>query len=240
MFRKLSDSDRAKRAASAAALSLIEPGMRVGLGSGSTSAWFVELLGQKAAEERLDILCVPTSLRTGELAESVGLRLTTLDDAGWLEITVDGADEFDADLSLIKGGGGALLQEKIVAAASNRLVILADPSKEVETLGRFPLPVEIVPFGWETTRFLVQETLAGHDVGAREGALRMEGHEPFITDENHFIVDLALERIGDPGELNAALNQVPGVVDTGLFVGIAERVIVGAPDGGARTVLRDG
>ena len=238
MSRELSDTDRAKRAAAAAAVRLIEPGQKVGLGTGSTAAWFVELLGQRNADERLDLFCVPTSIRTGELAEDCGLPLGTLDDAGWLDITVDGCDEFDASLTLIKGGGGALLQEKIVAAASDRLVIIADETKRVDVLGRFPLPVEIVPFGWETTQKLILAELEGHDVGARAGRLRLEGREPFMTDENHFIMDLALERIGDPAALNTALNAVPGVVDTGLFVGMADMLIVGWADGTSRALAR--
>ncbi len=231
---ELTDADIAKRSAAAAALELVEPGMRLGLGTGSTAAWFVELLGMKVSTEGLDVTCVPTSIRTGEQAEGWGIKLTTLDDLGFLDMTVDGADEFDPNLNLIKGGGGALLQEKIVAAASARVVIIADASKEVEVLGRFPLPVEIVPFGWETTRHLMERVLKDHDVDDRASSLRLQRGQPFITDENHFIVDLSLGRIGDPARLNAALNQVPGVVDTGLFCGIAERVIVGAADGTVR------
>jgi ribose 5-phosphate isomerase A len=236
MSKQLSTSDIAKRAAALRALEYVESGMRLGLGTGSTAAWFVELLGRRVREEKLDIVGVPTSVRTGELAESVGVRLTTLDDAGWLDLTVDGADEFDADLNLIKGGGGALLQEKIVANASNRMIVLADPSKRVKTLGAFPLPVEIVPFAWETTKAIVEEKLERHDVDGRLATLRLRRDEPFITDEGHFIIDLHLKRIGDPRGLALMLNQVPGVVENGLFIDIADAVIVGHEDGASEVI----
>ncbi len=236
MTKQLSSSDIAKRAAALRAMDYVEPGMRLGLGTGSTAAWFVELLGRRVREEKLDVIGVPTSVRTGELAETVGVRLTTLDDAGWLDLTVDGADEFDDDLNLIKGGGGALLQEKIVAMASNRVIILADPSKKVETLGTFPLPVEIVPFAWETTKAIVEEKLEGHDVGGRVATLRLRRDEPFITDEGHFIIDLHLKSIRDPRKLALMLNQVPGVVENGLFIDIADAVIVGRGDGDAEVI----
>jgi ribose 5-phosphate isomerase A len=236
MTKQLSSSDIAKRAAALRALEYVEPGMRLGLGTGSTAAWFVELLGRRVREEKLDVIGVPTSERTGDLAESVGVRLTTLDEAGWLDLTVDGADEFDADLNLIKGGGGALLQEKIVANASNRMIVLADKSKRVEVLGNFPLPVEIVPFAWETTKAIVEEKLERHDVDGRVATLRLRRDEPYLTDCGHFIIDLHLKAIRDPRALALMLNQVPGVVDNGLFIDIADAVIVGHGDGGADVI----
>ncbi len=158
----------------------------------------------------------------------------TLDQAGWLDLVVDGADEFDPHKNLIKGGGGALLQEKIVAAASDRMIVISDPSKEVQTLGAFDLPVEIVRFGWQTTTKLVARCLEGHDVDGRDWTLRGDG--PYVTDEGHYILDLKLGRIGDPEGLNRDLNLIPGVVETGLFCGLASTVIVGQEDGSARVI----
>ena len=239
MSDKLSPLEIAKGSCAEAALAFVEDGMTLGLGTGSTASWFVELLSIRVREQGLKVTGVPTSIRTGELADSLGIPLTTLDEAGWLDLAIDGTDEFDPALRLIKGGGGALLQEKIVAAASDRFVVIADQTKEVATLGAFPLPVEIVPFGWETTQKLIGRTLAEHDVDGRDMRLRMAGAQPFMSDENHFIVDIALGRIGDPAALNAALNQVPGVVDTGLFVGMADCVICGSPDGTTRRYDRN-
>jgi len=239
MAAELDRSEIAKRAAARAALKEVEDGMRLGLGTGSTAAWFVRLLGERAKRDRLDVTCVPTSVRTARLAEKAGRRLTTLDEAGWLDLTVDGADEFDPDLDLIKGGGGALLQEKIVATASDRMIVIADPSKRVQTLGAFPLPVEIVTFGWETTKAIVEETLEDLDVGGRLTTLRLDRDEPFLTDCGNFIIDLHLKRIGDAEETAAALNMIAGVVETGLFVGVADTVIVGHGDDRAEVLTLD-
>lgn len=227
---ELTPSDIAKRAAARAAVDEVQSGMRLGLGTGSTAAWFVELLGERAKRERLDLACVPTSVRTARLAERAGLRLLTLDEAGWLDLAVDGTDEFDGELNLIKGGGGALLQEKIVATASDRMIVIADATKRVRTLGAFPLPVEIVPFAWETTKAIVEEVLEDQDVDGRLATLRLERDEPFMTDCGHFILDLHLKRIGEPEELSDALNRVAGVVDSGLFLDIADTAFVGRED----------
>jgi len=231
MSRDLSPQDRAKRAAAKEALTFVESGMKLGLGTGSTAAFFVKLLGERVRKEGLKVTGVPTSLRTGELAESCGVKLTTLNDAGWLDLTVDGADEFDDNLRLIKGGGGALLQEKIVACASDQMVVVTDESKHVKTLGAFPLPVEIVPFGWQVTQALVAELLEDHDVDGNRMSLRLFRDEPYITDEGNFILDLHLGRIGDPEDLAAALNLIPGVIETGLFVNVADVVVIGHEDG---------
>jgi ribose 5-phosphate isomerase A len=239
MAAELDRSEIAKRAAARAALDEVEDGMRLGLGTGSTAKWFVELLGARARRERLDVTCVPTSVRTARLAEKAGLRLTTLDEAGWLDLTVDGADEVDGDLNLIKGGGGALLQEKIVATASDRMIVIADPSKRVDVLGAFPLPVEIVTFGWETTKAIVEETLEELDVGGRLTTLRLDRDEPFLTDCGNFIIDLHLKRIGDAEETAAALLSIAGVVETGLFVDVADTVIVGHGDDRVETFSLD-
>ncbi len=239
MTDNLTGSDRGKYAASKAALEFIKPGMKVGLGTGSTAAWFVQLLAARVNNEGLDIVGVPTSSRTRDLAASLGIKLTTLEDAGWLDVTVDGADEFDANLNLIKGGGGALLQEKIVASASNQMVVISDTSKEVDTLGAFPLPVEVVKFGWRSTESTIEEVLEGADVANRRISLREENGAPYVTDEGHFILDLHLNRIGDPRGLAEALNRIPGVVETGLFVLMADTVLVGYDDGNVHTYDRD-
>lgn len=231
MTEELSPIDRAKRAAARCAADEIENGMRVGLGTGSTAAWMVRRLGERVHEEGLRIRGVPTSTRTADLAREAGIEVITLDEATWLDVTIDGADEFDPGLDLIKGGGGALLREKIVATASDRMIVIADAAKAVTTLGAFALPVEIVPFGWQTTRRLVVELLGGMDVQGRDATLREAGARPFVTDEGHYILDLHLGRIGDPQALSLALNQVPGVVESGLFLNICDLVIVGFEDG---------
>jgi ribose 5-phosphate isomerase A len=226
----LDRKDIAKRAAARAALQSVEKGMRVGLGTGSTAWWFTELLAERAKAEKLDLACVATSLRTAVQAEKAGLRVTTLDEAGWLDLTVDGADEFDPDLNLIKGGGGALLQEKIVATASDRMIVITDVGKQVETLGAFPLPVEIVQFGWETTKALVEETLEDCDVDGASATLRLDRDEPYVTDNGNFILDCHLKRIGDAEDVATQLNAIAGVIETGLFIDIADTVIVGYED----------
>jgi ribose 5-phosphate isomerase A len=233
---RLPPAELGKRAAALRALDFVEDGMKLGLGTGSTAKWFVDLLAERMKAEGLRVTGVPTSSRTRAQAEGLGIPLSTLEEAGWLDLTIDGADEFDADLNLIKGGGGALLQEKIVATASDRMVVITDPSKEVAALGAFPLPVEIVRFGAGTTMRLIGRELARQDVGGGSMTLRQGGQGPYLTDEGHYIVDLGLGRIGDPARLNAALNLIPGVVETGLFCGIASAVVVGEPDGTARVI----
>lgn len=239
MIDELSSADRAKYAAAKAALAFVKPDMRVGLGTGSTAAWFVQLLGGLVNNEGLKIVGVPTSSRTRDLADSLNIPLTTLDAAGWLDVTVDGADEFDTHLNLIKGGGGALLQEKIVARASDQMVVISDASKQVDTLGAFPLPIEVVRFGWKTTRQMVSELISAADVAARDITLREEDGKAYVTDEGHFILDLHLNRIGAPHDLGRALNLIPGVVETGLFTEMADTVLVGYADGMVHTYDRD-
>lgn len=234
---RLSPIDTAKFVAAKHASRLVEPGMKVGLGTGSTAACLVRALGERIHEEGLDFRATSTSARTAELAQDVGIRIEGLDDLGWLDLTIDGADEFDGALNLIKGGGGALLQEKIVATASERVVVIADAGKSVETLGAFPLPVEVVPFGWRTTMALIGELLVGLDVLGRERNLRMNGDAPFVTDEGHHIIDLHLGRIGNARQLALVLNQIPGVVENGLFIDICDAVVIGHGDG--RVEMRD-
>ncbi len=231
MTEPTSPADRAKQAAAAAAVELVEDGMVLGLGTGSTAKWFVDLLAASGKQ----ITGVPTSSRTRTQAEALGIPITTLDEVGRIDLTIDGADEFDGALNLIKGGGGALLQEKIVASSSARMMVISDPSKEVDTLGAFPLPLEIVRFGWGSTRGQVEEVLAAHGLGGKATAWR-GGDDPFVTDEGHYILDLSLGAIRDPAALNRDLNLVPGVVETGLFCDLASAVIVGQPDGTARRI----
>lgn len=231
MPAELSAIDTAKFVAAKRAVAYIEDGMKVGLGTGSTAAWMVRCLAERVREEGLRVTGVPTSTRTLELAKQLGIPVTTLDDAGWLDLTIDGADEFDPQLSLIKGGGAALLQEKIVATASDRMIVISDAAKRVATLGAFPLPVEVIPFGWTSTKQHVEELLAGSDVLGREVTLRMSGDQPLRTDENNYILDLHLKRIGDARHLSLLMNQIAGVVENGLFIDICDVVIVGHPDG---------
>lgn len=228
---ELSPIDKAKFVAAKRATDYVESGMRVGLGTGSTAAWLVRCLGEMVREDGLRIKGVPTSTRTAELARDVGIEVISLDEAKWLDVSIDGADEFDNELNLIKGGGGALLQEKIVATASDRMVVIADIGKHVEALGAFPLPVEVIPFGWQTTQALVEESLVSMDVLGRNSTLRMNGAAPYVTDEGNHILDLHLNRIGNARQLAMVLNQIPGVVENGLFIDICDSVVIGYGDG---------
>lgn len=224
------NADAQKRAAAARAVEFVRPGMKLGLGTGSTAKHFVDLLGERV-QAGLDVICVPTSEATHAQAKSLGIPLTTLDETPALDLTIDGADEIDPKLNLIKGGGGALLREKIVAAASARMIVISDPSKLVATLGRFPLPVEVTPFGYTATRIAVEKAISSLQ---KPGTLSLrkgkDGH-PFVTDGGHWIIDAALERIDDPEAMAHALSGIPGVMEHGLFVGLANLVIIGGPDG---------
>lgn len=231
MSMTLSPIDKAKFVAAKKAAEFVQTGMKVGLGTGSTAAWLVRCLGERVQDEGLRIQGVPTSSRTAQLAREVGIEVVSLDEAKWLDLTIDGADEYDGNLNLIKGGGGALLQEKIVATASDQMIVIADASKNVETLGAFPLPIEVIPFGWQTSKALVEEMLVGMDVLGSTATLRMNGEVPFFTDEGNHILDLHLKRIGNARQLSLVLNQVPGVVENGLFIDICDSIIIGYGDG---------
>ncbi len=237
MTGELSPIDKAKFVAAKRAAEMIEDGMRVGLGTGSTAAWLVRCLGDLVQNEGLRITAVPTSSRTAALARDAGIHVVSLDEAKWLDLTIDGADEVDPDLNLIKGGGGAHLQEKIVATASDQMVVIADASKMVDTLGAFPLPVEVLPFGWQSSQALIEETLVSMDVMGRRSTLRMNGGAPFVTDEGNYILDLHLKRIGNARQLALVLNQIPGVIENGLFIDICDTVVIGYGDG--RVEVRD-
>ncbi|HXW42803.1 MAG TPA: ribose-5-phosphate isomerase RpiA [Xanthobacteraceae bacterium] len=224
------DVEAQKRAAAARAIDFVRPGMRIGLGTGSTASHFIELLGGRV-RSGLDIVGVPTSEATRALAARVGIPLTTLDDGPDLNLTVDGADEIAPDLTLIKGGGGALLREKVVASASARMVVIADESKWVTTLGRFPLPIEIVPFGAAATRRAVEAAAAAAGcVGRAELRMAKNGHA-FVTDGGHWLLDARLQRIADPQALADRLAAVPGVMEHGLFIGLARTAIVAGSNG---------
>ncbi|MDO8912811.1 MAG: ribose-5-phosphate isomerase RpiA [Phenylobacterium sp.] len=223
-------ADDQKRAAGEAAAALVEAGMTVGLGTGSTAAWFVKAL----AARKLDIVAVSTSVATAELAASLGIRLKELGEARSIDLTVDGADEIGPALSLIKGGGAALLREKLVWEASRRCVVIADAAKRVPILGKFPLPIEVVAFGHETTMLRICDALTECDLGVAP-RLRMTDGQPVRTDGGNVIYDASCGRIEEPALLAAALKSVTGVVDHGLFLDLADLALVGT-DGGVVSV----
>jgi len=227
----LSPADTAKDAAARAAIALVEDGMRLGLGTGSTAVFMVRRLAERVRAEGLRLRCAATSRATCDLAESLGLRIEELDAIGWLDLTIDGADEIDPDLNLIKGGGGAHLREKIIAAASDRMVVVADPSKVVEQLGAFHLPVEVIPFGMEATRIHIQRLLDSLDLSHRPMLLRQRDGQGFRTDEGNVILDLSLDAIPDCEALADGLSAIPGVVEHGLFLGMCDLALIGSPDG---------
>jgi ribose 5-phosphate isomerase A len=227
---QLMDTEAQKRAAAARAVEFVSPGMRLGLGTGSTARPFVELLAERVTAG-LDVIAVPTSEATRTLAERLGVPLTTLDETPELDLTIDGADEIAPDLTLIKGGGGALLREKIVATASAKMLVIADQSKCVPILGRFPLPIEIVPFGAASTRRAIEAAAA--EAGCPGPAVLRKGKDglAFVTDGGHWVLDAQLQRIPDPQDLAARLAVIPGVMEHGLFIGLAGTAIVAGPDG---------
>lgn len=218
-----------KHAAARRALEFVSDGMRLGLGTGTTASIFVELLAGRV-QAGLQVTGVPTSEATASQARQLGIPLATLDEMPSLDLTVDGADEFDPELRLIKGGGGALLREKIIATASRRMIVIADRTKAVATLGRFPLPVEVNRFGLETTRRAIADAIRQCGC-AGEVVLRVHHEQLFVTDGGHLILDCHLGRIPDPERLALSLAVVPGVVEHGLFLGIASAVISGGADG---------
>jgi ribose 5-phosphate isomerase A len=219
--------------AAEAALGYVEDGMRLGIGTGSTAEEFVRLLAEKV-HGGLKVLGVPTSERTARLCVELGVPLKSLDELPELDLTIDGTDEVDGNLTLIKGGGGALLREKIVAAASAQVIVIADESKVVETLGAFPLPIEINPFGMASTRIAIEK--AASRIGlSGELKLRRGGEDVFRTDGGHYILDASFGRIPDAEALSAQLHLIPGVVEHGLFIHIASFAII-AGEAGARTL----
>jgi ribose 5-phosphate isomerase A len=223
------DARQMKIEAAAEALKHVEDGMRLGIGTGSTAEEFVRLLAEKVAEG-MTVRGVPTSERTARLCLELGVPLNSLDELPELDLTIDGADEVDSKLRLIKGGGGALLREKIVAAASRRMVVIADESKVVETLGAYPLPIEVNPFGLAATRVAIQKVAT--ELGLRgEIVQRGQNGNPYRTDGGHFILDASFGLIPDAEALANALNTIPGVVEHGLFINLASLAIIAGPAG---------
>ncbi len=221
--------DTQKQQAATRALDYVKSGMKLGLGTGSTAEKFVDLLGARV-KEGLEVVCVPTSEATRLQAEKLGIPLATLEEQPELDLTVDGADELDDSLRLIKGGGGAHLREKIVAAASARMVVIADESKRVSKLGVFPLPGEIVPFGWHATHLKVSQSAA---INGCRGLVTLRGSQdsPFITDNGNYILDCAFGEIDDPEKTARRLSLIPGVVEHGLFIGLAHAAVIAGTDG---------
>jgi ribose 5-phosphate isomerase A len=221
------EQDHEKQTAARAAAALVESGSIVGLGSGSTATYAIRFLGERV-REGLKIVGIPTSQKTKQLAEQLGIPLATLDQHPQIDIDIDGADEIDPHLNLIKGGGGALLREKIIASASRRFIVVGDSSKQVAHLGKFPLPVEVIPFA----QSLIAKRISalGAQVSLRGGS------NPFVTDEGHHILDCTFGEILDPAGLAVKLHAIPGVVEHGLFIGMAEVALIGK-DGGV-TQLR--
>jgi ribose 5-phosphate isomerase A len=228
------DADGLKREAAARALEYVRPGMRLGLGTGSTAAHFVDLLAEKV-KAGLDVVGVPTSEATRLQAEKLGVPLATLDEQPELDLTVDGADEIDPALNLIKGGGGALLREKIVASASREMIVIADETKLIDRLGRFPLPIEIVDFGVAAIMRSIETALAAEGCAGPLNLRRSKDGHVFVTDQGHFIVDAGLKAIGDARSLARRLAEVAGVVEHGLFIGLASRAIL-AGNSGVRVI----
>lgn len=228
----MGDVERLKEEAGIAACNFIKDGMKIGLGTGSTVRYTVIDIGRRISEDGLNVVGVPTSEATRELALEVGIPLVTLSESGGLDLVIDGADEFDDDFSLIKGGGGALTREKIVAQSSKSMIVVADDRKQVETLGNFDLPVEVLPFEWERTRDRISSICPG------EVTLR-GGSEPFVTDNDGYILDCSFgPSISDPKSLEMKILSIAGVVEVGLFVDICDAVIL-ASNGGVSTLIND-
>src|ERR1700730_18031485 len=230
-MEQTSAQDEAKRAAASRAIETsLRYGMTIALGSGTTPRSFVRILGERVAKG-LRVTGVPSSKSTGQLAQEVGVPLADLNDVGQLDLTIDGADEIDAKGRMIKGGGANLLWEKIVAIASKKMVCIVDESKLVESLGRFPLSIEVIPFGWRSTERHLRKLFTESGLGTPEIGMRVGFDTPLVTDSGHYLLDCHLEKIPDPERLGVSLNKIPGVVEHGLFIGIATDAVVGHASG---------
>jgi len=229
---------RAKQAAAQRALAdFIRDGMTLGLGSGSTAHAFVRELGRHAAGG-LRVQCTTTSRATSAAAYAAGLEIIDANAIGEIDLTIDGADEIDAQLRMIKGGGACLLWEKIIARASRRMIVICDESKVVERLGAFALPVEVVCFGWQQTERQIARALQQHGIAAAKIARRMQGARALLTDSGHYLLDCHCRAIEQPAALEMALNNIPGVVENGLFTREASGLVVGRFDGSSDVRLR--
>jgi ribose 5-phosphate isomerase A len=226
---KMLTKDEIKRLAAINAIRYVQQDMTIGIGTGSTVYWFIQELALYV-QQGLSCSCVPTSKETDLLARQMGIPMLELNDVSKIDLTIDGADEIDTKLRLIKGGGSALLQEKMVAAASDKLIIIADSSKLVKQLGVFPLPVEVIPYGWKQVQRRIN---ALYNI---QTILRMKDEKPLITDHGHYILDCHFLQIQHTEELTVALNTIPGVVDNGLFVQMAHSAIIAYPDGYVTTM----
>jgi ribose 5-phosphate isomerase A len=221
-----------KQKAGEYAVQFVKQGMTIGIGTGSTVYYFIKAIARQM-QNGLTITGVPTSHETEQLMNELNIPLADINEVRSLDLTIDGADETDHRLELIKGGGGALLREKIVAAASRELIIIADYSKLVSKLGKFPLPVEVIPFGWKQTwRHILEKT------SCRQADLRMKNSQPFITDHGHYILDCHFEEIKDYALTSQQLNDIPGVVENGLFISMARKAIIAYPDGSVKEISR--
>jgi ribose 5-phosphate isomerase A len=207
----------------------VQPGMTIGIGTGSTAYWFIISLAKKI-RNGLQCVAVPTSQKTKELAEQHFIPLTDLNAVDIIDLTIDGADEINPEFQLIKGGGGALLQEKMVAAASRQFIVIGDEQKYVLKLGKFPLPVEVLPYGWKQTKRKIEQ------IGCEKIVLRMKNDEVFFTDHGHYILDCYFEQIEDPVQLNSQLKNIPGLLENGLFIDMADGILIGYTDG--KTVFK--
>ena len=224
----VSSKEELKKIAGIHAAKYVKNGMKVGLGTGSTVKYTILELGRRIKEENLEIMCVPTSIATEKLSIENNIQLYELSSLDGLDLVIDGTDEFDKELILIKGGGGALVREKIIAQASQQMIVVADDSKKVETLGRFPLPVEVIQFSWKETRRQISQI-----TGLPESKIekRNQNNNSFITDNGNFILDLHLETIENPKKLESDLNKLAGVLDCGLFINIADIVVLAGKNG---------
>ena len=224
----VSSKEELKKTAGIHAAKYVKNGMKVGLGTGSTVKYTILELGRRIKEENLEIMCVPTSIATEKLSIENNIQLYELSSLDGLDLVIDGTDEFDKELILIKGGGGALVREKIIAQASQQMIVVADDSKKVETLGRFPLPVEVIQFSWKETRRQISQI-----TGLPESKIekRNQNNNSFITDNGNFILDLHLETIENPKKLESDLNKLAGVLDCGLFINIADIVVLAGKNG---------
>ena len=228
-------ADKAKLTSAMRSMEYIEDGMCVGLGTGSTSQWMIRCLGLKAQRENLDLTCISTSNSTEKLARQVGLKTIDVDEVERIDVVIDGADEVDGVSNLVKGGGGALLREKIIASSALLMIVIADSGKRVETLGAYPLPVEVTPFGLRITKSQIDDMLCSLNYISCNVTLRMNGRKPFTTDGGNHILDLNLSRIGDADILSSRLNMIPGVVENGLFINICNIAIFADENGAVET-----